>query len=97
MTKHVTGPALLLTAGLASAGLLAADRQESSDAALMARVDRRVEAWQPTREERRLDEIGWAPDLREAFRLARQHHRPIFLFTYSGSTNRPHALALQRC
>lgn len=97
MTKQTSGFALLLAAGLAGTGVLAADQPKSSDAALVARVDHRVQAWQPRREERRLDEIGWAPDLREALRLAEQHHRPVFLFTYSGSTSRAHALALQRC
>ena len=32
-----------------------------------------------------------------ALRLAKEHNRPVFLFTYSGSAEREHAMALQRC
>lgn len=48
-------------------------------------VHRRAADWQPTREERAFDEIGWAKDIREALRLAKQHGRPVFLFTYDGA------------
>ncbi|MBY0526915.1 MAG: sigma-70 family RNA polymerase sigma factor [Gemmataceae bacterium] len=47
-------------------------------------VDQRVEDWQPKPSERRIDEIGWAPDIRTAERLAKEHNRPVFLFTHSG-------------
>lgn len=59
-------------------------------------VDRLVAAWEPVEAERRFDDIGWAKDIRDALRLAREHDRPAFLFTYSGSANREHAMALQR-
>lgn len=55
-------------------------------------VDRRVDEWQPTKGERAFDEIGWAKDLGEARRLAGEHGRPIFLFTYDGAD-----LACYRC
>ena len=55
-------------------------------------VDKRIEAWQPSRAERAFDEIGWAGNLSEAKRLAREHGRPIFLFTYDGED-----LACYRC
>ena len=64
---------------------------------LTARVDSLVQAWEPVAEERRFDDIGWAKDIRDALRLAKEHNRPVFLFTYSGSANREHAMALQRC
>jgi hypothetical protein len=94
--------ALVLVAGLAGTGVLgqqalSAGKSAADDRGLSARVDKRVQAWQPTREERRLDDIGWAKDIRDALRLAKQHGRPLFLFTYSGSTDREHAMALQRC
>ncbi len=57
----------------------------------LARVRQRVLELQPTAEERRLDEIGWANDLREALRLARRHDRPVFLFTHDGR------MAIGRC
>jgi hypothetical protein len=49
-------------------------------------VTQRVDDWQPIPEERAFDQIGWAKDLGEAQRLARQHQRPVFLFTYDGAS-----------
>ena len=51
------------------------------------RVERRVREWQPTAEERRFDEIGWAGGVRKAIRLAKAHGRPVFLFTHDGHMN----------
>lgn len=50
-------------------------------------VTRRVQELQPTAKEKRIDEIGWAKDLREAKRLARENGRPVFLFTHDGRIN----------
>ncbi|CAN5906435.1 hypothetical protein BH23PLA1_BH23PLA1_02610 [soil metagenome] len=47
-------------------------------------VERRVEELQPTAEERRIDAIGWAEDIRSALRLAEEHGRPVFFFTMDG-------------
>jgi hypothetical protein len=52
-----------------------------------ARVDRQVTEWQPTAEEKRFDQIGWSTSLLEAEKLAREHQRPIFLFTHDGRMN----------
>ena len=71
--------------------------QGLSDDALTARVDKRIQAWQPTAAERRLDDVGWAKDLVDALRVAKDNNRPVFLFTYSGSAVREHAICLQRC
>src|SRR5262249_38270740 len=57
------------------------------DGGLAARVEQRIEQWQPTRAERRFDDIGWARDLRDAQRLAQQHDRPIVLFSLGGRIN----------
>ena len=57
------------------------------DAELKMKVDDRVEAWKETPEEKRFDQIGWAPDLRTAKRLAAEHQRPVFLFTMDGRVN----------
>jgi hypothetical protein len=84
----------LLAAGFT---LAPAALAEDTNDALIAKVDKRVEDWQPTKEERRLDEIAWAKDLRDALRLAKDNARPVFLFTYSGCAEREHAMALQRC
>jgi hypothetical protein len=47
-------------------------------------VSRRVKELQPTEAERRIDQVGWATSLFEAEKLARQHNRPVFLFTHDG-------------
>jgi len=52
---------------------------------LVTRVEKRVHNLQPTREERKFDLIGWAPDILVAEKLARTSNRPVFLFTYDGS------------
>lgn len=51
------------------------------------RVRRQVQEWQATPEERRLDRIGWARDIRDALRLAKSAGRPVFLFTHDGRMN----------
>ena len=83
MSTHCIIAALLL--GLPGDG--AAPRTDETPAEQLARVEGRVRRWQPTVEERRFDEIGWARDLREALRLAREHGRPVFLFTHDGHMN----------
>ena len=50
-------------------------------------VEQRVQQIQPKPEERRLDEIGWAKDIRDALALAKKHNRPVFLFTHDGRIN----------
>lgn len=69
----------------------------AADDEFAAMVKRRVHDWQPRKDERLLDQVGWAHDLVEAKRLAKKHQRPMFVFTYNGSTTRAHAIALQRC
>ena len=56
-----------------------------------ARVSERVQLWQPAPEERRFDELGWAGDILQARRLARENNRPVFLFTHDGH------MAVGRC
>ena len=50
-------------------------------------VEQRVQEMQPKPVERRLDEIGWAKNIRVALDLAKKHHRPVFLFTHDGRIN----------
>lgn len=52
-----------------------------------AQIDEKIKAWQPMPEERRFDQIGWARDLPEALRLAREHHRPVFVVAHVGRLN----------
>jgi hypothetical protein len=102
VTRRKIARLLLLVAGLAGSGMLlqsavAWEKRKIDDGTLTAFVDQRVQAWQPIMDERRLDDIGWAKDIRDALRLAGECKRPIFLFTYSGCADREHAMALQRC
>jgi hypothetical protein len=83
--------AVLLALGLLPGWASAADRPPG-DRKGLAWVEQRVKDWQPTKDERRFDEIGWAKDIRDALRLAKEHGRPVFLFTYDGAS-----LATYRC
>ena len=74
-------PALAL--GAAALPAPAGDRPVP-DGRLVEWADRRVAEWQPKPSERRIDEIGWSPDIRTARRLSRRHGRPVFLFTMDG-------------
>jgi hypothetical protein len=58
-----------------------------SDNELVKGVDKQVHDLQPAAGDRRFDEIGWARDIRTAKRLAREHNRPVFLFTHDGRMN----------
>jgi hypothetical protein len=89
---------LLVTVGLAASPQGAGKVQGLADPdGLVARIDQRVQDWQPTSDERRFDEVGWAPDLCQALELAKKYDRPLFVFSYSGSDIREHAICLQRC
>lgn len=83
MTTHCIIAALLLGAP----GDGAASRVETTPAEQFARVEGRVLRWQPTAEERRFDEIGWASGVRDAIGIAGKHRRPVFLFTHDGHMN----------
>ena len=52
-----------------------------------ARIDQWIQDWQPTAQDRRMEEIGWAKDIPEAIRLSQQHNRPVFVFTHKGRVN----------
>lgn len=76
---------LLLASGAVACAMTSRGATEDRPDHREARwVDGRVQAWQPTAEERAFDRIGWVASLREAERLAREHSRPLFLFTYDG-------------
>jgi hypothetical protein len=70
--------------GVTLTGAVAAENYLPDDK-LVTHVEKRVHDLQPTREERKLDLVGWAPDILLAEKLARTANRPIFLFTYDGS------------
>lgn len=77
--------------------LIGMSRTDAAADELAATVERRVRDWQPTKDERLLDQVGWASNLVEGRRLANKHQRPLFVFTYDGSATRANAIALQRC
>jgi len=52
-----------------------------------ARIDEKIREWQPRPEERRFDEIGWAKNLTEAIRLARESGRGVFIVAHVGHLN----------
>jgi hypothetical protein len=54
----------------------------------LAWVEKRLAEVEESRTERKIDEIGWAKDVREAERLAKEHNRPIYVFTYDGDFRR---------
>ena len=64
-----------------------ADNRPESFQHLKARVDERVADWQPAAEEKLFDQIGWCTSLLQAEQLAREHRRPLFLFTHDGRMN----------
>ena len=66
---------------------LAGEKTVVADRELAAWVDKRVAERQPSAEDKRFDEIGWAKDIRTAERLAKEHGRPVFLFTHDGHMN----------
>ncbi len=69
----------------------AAQDRRVADADVADWVNKRVRDWQPTADERRFDDVGWAADIRAALKLARENNRPVFLFTHDGH------MAVGRC
>jgi hypothetical protein len=77
---------LFVVLALAAAAAQAEDKPVA-DADLARWVDQRVEERQPPAADKRFDEIGWAHDIRTALALAKEHDRPVFLFTHDGQMN----------
>jgi hypothetical protein len=63
------------------------DSHKPAAAEEFARIDQWIQDWQPTAEDRRMEEIGWAKDIPEAIRLSKQNGRPVFVFTHKGRIN----------
>jgi len=80
MRKHH----LAIGFALAVAGAMAADTWLKDDK-LVESVQKKVREIQPSREEKRFDEIGWAPSIVEGRALSQKLNRPLFLFTYNGN------------
>ena len=76
-----------LAAVLVGAILRAANAEKSAPVRDFSWIERRVQELQPTAKEKRIDEIGWATDIRTAEKLAQENNRPVFLFTHDGRIN----------
>ena len=76
----------LMVLGLAGTAAWA-EEKPVADADLARWIDKRVEERQPPAADKRFDEIGWAHDIRTALALAKEHDRPVFLFTHDGRIN----------
>jgi hypothetical protein len=74
---------LVLTAGAATTWA----KVSISDAKIVRWVEKTVAERQPPPEDKRFDEIGWAPDIRTAIKLGKEHNRPILLLTVDGRIN----------
>ena len=70
---------------IGAALLFAAAENWIKDDKLVTEVQEKVRKVQPTRAEKRYDEIGWANSILHAEEVAARVHRPIFLFTYNGN------------
>lgn len=73
-----------LAALAATGALLMGADQWLKDDALVKSVENEVRKIQPTRAEKRFDEIAWAPDILSAEAAAKKANRPVYLFTYDG-------------
>jgi hypothetical protein len=72
------------SAGVILIGAVVAAEGWLKDDKLVASVEKKVREIQPSRDEKRFDEIGWAPSILAAEALAKKTNRPMFLFTYNG-------------
>jgi len=73
------------------AALPALAEPSKSDADVHKWLDEHIAAVQPTAAEKHFDEIGWSTQILAAEALAKQHSRPVFLFTHKGH------IAVGRC
>jgi hypothetical protein len=76
--------AAIASAGVMLIGAAIAAETWLKDDNLVVAVENKVREIQPSRDEKRFDEIGWAPSILAAEALARKTNRPMFLFTYNG-------------
>jgi hypothetical protein len=76
--------AAIASAGVILIGAAVAAETWLRDDNLVVSVEKKVREIQPSRDEKRFDEIGWAPSILAAEAIARKTNRPMFLFTYNG-------------
>ncbi len=76
--------AAIASAGMMLIGAAVAAETWLKDDKLVVSVEKKVREIQPSRDEKRFDEIGWAPSILAAEALARTTNRPMFMFKYNG-------------
>jgi hypothetical protein len=76
--------ARIVSAGAILVGAVTGTESWLKSDKLVEAVETKVREIQPSRDEKRFDEIGWAPSILAAEALARKTNRPMFLFTYNG-------------
>jgi hypothetical protein len=64
--------------------LPAKDKEPIRDSHVASWVEKQVKRFQPGREDKLFDQVGWVTGILPAEKLAQKYHRPIFLFTYDG-------------
>ena len=84
-------PPILALLALLLAALPVFAEPPKSDADVPKWLDEHIAPVLPTAAEKHFDEIGWSTQILVAEALAKQHHRPVFLFTHKGH------MAVGRC
>ena len=82
--KHVVLAAVLSLCAAADAVQKPATVPPPPPGDTAAWVDKKVGECAPKPDERRFDRTGWLTAIRPALELAKQHNRPVFLFTHDG-------------
>jgi hypothetical protein len=82
--KWIITGLLVLGSACLPARPASSDEPKSTPPLDRARIEQRIQEIQPTAKEHRFDAIGWVSDISEAERLAKQHGRPVFLFSNVG-------------
>jgi hypothetical protein len=82
---------ILALAALLLAALPALAEPPKSDTDVPKWLDEHIAAVLPTAAEKHFDEIGWFTHILAAEAMAKQHSRPVFLFTHKGH------IAVGRC
>ena len=83
MRLHIT----LFLACVAAMAAAPSEKPPSDDKELPAWVDARVKERQLSEADRKFDAVGWSRTVLDAQKLAKEHNRPVFLFTHDGRMN----------
>jgi hypothetical protein len=82
MSRIFLGSLALITLAM---GPVAA--QEKTATATPAWVEGRILEILPTAADRKFDQIAWVSSIKAALRLAKEHGRPVMMFTFDGQVN----------